>query len=180
MPERATAKVRIRQATAPDAAALAAVQRETWRTTYGGILPADVIHRIAGSKDERAWRGILADRADTRATWLAECDGVVVGFASCGPGRDPLPGLDGEIYSLYVLRPEQRRGAGRGLMRACAMHFVRHGVFGLYLWSLKANRARLFYEALGGEEIAEKHERLGEHSFAQVAYGWRELTPLVR
>ena len=178
MPEPAAQPLRIRQATAPDAAALARVQRESFRTTYGGILPAEVVERF-GAKDERSWRGVLANRADTRATWLAERDGDTLGFASCGPARDPLPGLDGEVYMLYVLQPEQRRGLGRALLRACAMHFVRQGVFGLYLWSLKANRARLFYEALGGEEIAEKHERLGDHTFALVAYGWRELTPLV-
>jgi hypothetical protein len=44
---------------------------------------------------------------------------------------------------------------------------------------LKANRARLFYEALGGAEIGEKTERLGLHSFVQVAYGWHDLTALV-
>ncbi len=48
-----------------------------------------------------------------------------------------------------------------------------------YLWVLKANRARLFYEALGGEEIGEKTEQLGKHPFAEVAYGWRDLTLLV-
>jgi hypothetical protein len=45
---------------------------------------------------------------------------------------------------------------------------------------LKANRARLFYEAMGGVEMAEKVERVGRlHSFAQVAYGWHDLAMLV-
>ena len=37
----------------------------------------------------------------------------------------------------------------------------------------------MFYEALGGQEIAEKNERLGLHSFAEVAYAWHDLTALV-
>ncbi|HEY4999263.1 MAG TPA: GNAT family N-acetyltransferase, partial [Usitatibacter sp.] len=73
----------------------------------------------------------------------------------------------------------QRRGVGRELVRACARHFVRRGIFGLYLWVLKANRARLFYETLGGEPVREKIERLGQHDFAEIAYGWHDLTALV-
>ena len=53
------------------------------------------------------------------------------------------------------------------------------GLFGFYLWVLKANRARLFYEALGGEVVAEKTERLGGHPFGEIAYAWHDLTALV-
>ena len=110
---------------------------------------------------------------------IAERAGKVIGFASCGPARGPIDGLDGEIYALYVLQSQQRRGVGRELVRACARHFVRHAIFGLYLWVLKANRARLFYETLGGEQVREKVERLGRHDFAEIAYGWHDLTSLV-
>ena len=102
-----------------------------------------------------------------------------MGFVSCGDARAPIEGLDAEIYALYVLQSEQRRGIGRELVRACARHFVRQGQFGFYLWVLKANRARMFYEAMGGVEIGEKTERLGLHSFAEIAYGWNDLSALV-
>jgi ribosomal protein S18 acetylase RimI-like enzyme len=169
---------RIRAATPADAAAIARVHRETWRTTYTGILPLDVIERQAGRRSEDLWHARLTDRPSLAATWIAERDGQAIGFASCGPARHLLEGLEAEIYALYVLQPRQRQGAGRELVRACARHFVRHGLFGFYLWVLKANRARLFYEALGGEELGEKSERLGLHSFAEIAYGWHDLTPL--
>ena len=170
----------MRAATLADAAAIARVHRESWRTTYAGILPLAVIAREAGRKSEAMWRRRLADRRGSTATWVAErAPHGIVGFASCGDARRPVGGLDAEIYALYVLREHQQRGVGRELVRACARHFVRQGLFGFYLWVLKANRARLFYEALGGEEIAEKTERLGKHDFAEVAYGWSDLTLLV-
>jgi len=170
----------VRVATVADAAAIAAVHRESWRTTYAGILPLAVVAREAGRKSEAMWRRRLAVRHPGAATWIAErrSDGIV-GFASCGDSREPIEGLDAEIYALYVLQSQQQRGVGRELVRACARHFVRHGLFGFFLWVLKANRARLFYEALGGQEIGEKTERLGRHEYAEIAYGWHDLTRLV-
>jgi len=174
------APVAVRAATVADAAAIAAVHRESWRTTYAGILPLDVIAAQASRRNEAAWRRRLVDAPVWEATWIAERGGNVVGIASCGDARHQLEGIEAEIYALYVLQPHQRRGVGRALVCACARHFVRHGQFGFYLWVLKANRARLFYEAMGGVEMAEKVERVGRlHSFAQVAYGWHDLTALV-
>src|SRR5207253_80599 len=87
----------LRAARAGDAAAIARVHRETWNTTYAGILPLDVIASLAGRKSESVWMRRLA-----------------------GPA-----------------------------------------------------------EALGGEEAAEKTERLGLHSFSEIAYAWHDLTALV-
>lgn len=174
------APVAVRPATVADAAAIAAVHRESWRTTYAGILPLDVIAAQAGRRSEAGWRRRLIEAPDWEATFIAERGGEAVGLANCGDARHQLEGIEAEIYALYVLQPHQRRGVGRALVRACARHFVRHGQFGFYLWVLKANRARLFYEAMGGAEMAEKVERVGRlHSFAQVAYGWHDLTALV-
>ena len=170
----------MRAAKPADAGPIAHVHRDSWRTTYAGILPLAVIAREAGRKSEAMWRRRLSLKAPDSATFLAELTGHgIVGFASCGDARAPIEGLDAEIYALYVLQAHQQRGVGRELVRACARHFVRHGLFGFYLWVLKANRARLFYEAIGGEIVAERTERLGRHQFAQVAYAWHDLTTLV-
>ena len=155
------------------------MHRESWRTTYTGILPLDVIERQAGRKSEEIWRARLTGRPAGECAFVAEYHAEIVGFASCGPARHLLEGLEAEIYTLYVLQQHQRQGIGRELVRACARHFVRHGLFGFYLWVLKANRARLFYETMGGAQIGEKSERLGLHSFSEVAYAWHDLTPLV-
>ena len=173
------ARLVVRAAGVADAPAIARVQRETWRTTYAGILPLAVIEGFANERDAAAWQRRLAVAGTESCTWVAERAGAMVGFASCGPARKPIDGIDGEIYALYVMQASQRRGVGRELVRACARHFVRHGIFGLYLWVLKANRARMFYDALGGEVVQEKVERLGQHDFAEIAYGWRDLTSLV-
>ena len=169
----------MRVASTEDAAAIAHVHRESWRTTYSGILPLDVIEQHALRQSEPMWRSRLTGRPAVECVYVAERHGKVVGFASCGQARHLLEGLEAEVFALYVLQHHHRHGAGRELVRACARHFVRHGLFGFYLWVLKANRARLFYESMGGAEIGAKSERLGQHSFSEVAYGWHDLTPLV-
>ena len=170
----------VRYATPQDAAAISLVHRESWRTTYAGILPLAVIAREAGRKSEESWRRWLENQDRTSATLVAEHAGDgIVGFSFCGAARSPLEGLEAEIYALYVLQGHQRRGIGRELVRASARHFVRQGLFGFYLWVLKANRARLFYEALGGQVVAEKTERLGGHPFGEVAYAWHDVGALL-
>jgi GNAT superfamily N-acetyltransferase len=155
------------------------VHAESWRTSYAGILSAEVVASETATRTEQGWRRRLAHLSSGSAVFAAEADGQLVGFASCGPGRDPLGPLEGEVYALYLLQDFQRRGLGRALLAECARHFVRQGVFGIYLWVLKANRARLFYEAVGGEPVAEKDETLGGHAFGEIAYAWRDLTALV-
>jgi len=173
------ARLSIRPAAARDAEAIARVQRDSWRTSYTGILPLEVIAAHTGARDPAEWARRMGRAGTDGATFVAERSRKVVGFANCGPAREPLKELDGEIYALYVLQEHQRRGVGRELVRACAMHFARRGMFGFFLWVLKANRARMFYGALGGEEVGEKTERLGRFDFAEVAYGWSDLTGLV-
>jgi GNAT superfamily N-acetyltransferase len=178
-PPRVGAEVAVRAAKFADAADIARVHYQSWQTTYAGILPLDVIASQAGRKSEAMWRRRLSLATVGEATFVAERGGEIVGFANCGDARHRLEGLEAEVYALYVLQAHQRRGVGRELLRACARHFVLHGHFGFYLWVLKANRARLFYETLGGEEIGQKSERLGLHSFSEIAYGWHDLTSLV-
>lgn len=156
------------------------MHRDAWRTTYAGILPLAVIAREAGRKSEENWRQWLAQERGLSRTLVAERpEAGIVGFAFCGPARAPIEGLEAEIYALYVLQPHQRQGVGRALVEGAARHFVRHGLFGFFLWVLKANRARLFYEALGGQEVGEKTESLGGHPFGEIAFGWHDLTALV-
>ena len=67
-----TAGVVVRAASPLDAAAVSRVDRESWRTTYAGILPLDFIARHAGRKSEATWRARLAASRGIQATWIAE------------------------------------------------------------------------------------------------------------
>ena len=93
------------------------------------------------------WRARLADPPPGWAVFVAERDGVVVGFAAVGPSRDER-GI-GELYAIYVDPDAWSTGAGRALIDQCEEQLS--GDYGdATLWVLEDNpRARAFYERAG-------------------------------
>ena len=62
---------------------------------------------------------------------------------------------EGEVETLYVLDDWRERGVGRRLMRAAAAHLVDIGCQSAFLWVLRDNPSRWFYQRLGGRPVAE-------------------------
>jgi hypothetical protein len=49
----------------------------------------------------------------------------------------------------------------------------------MLVWTLAANPFRFFYERLGGQRVLERTIEIGGQSLAEVAYGWRNVAPLM-
>jgi ribosomal protein S18 acetylase RimI-like enzyme len=137
--------ISIRRASSAAAAGVAAVHVGSWRETYAGIFPDEILAGLCVEKRTRFWR----EKLDESATWVA-CDGdEVVGFLNIGPCRDDELAEAQEIYCMYLRRAQFGLGAGRELLRA-GMEYVGRGV--VTLWVLEQNdRARRFYEKAGFE-----------------------------
>lgn len=102
----------------------------------------------------------------------------MVGFAGGGAERSGNLKCDGELYAIYLLQAEQRRGLGTLLFQRFVTELRSRGFGSMAVWVLARNPACRFYEALGGKLISEKTiERDGE-SFVEVAYGWPDLREL--
>jgi len=158
---------------------VASVHIAAWRETYPGLLPDAMLERLSIAGEAIRWQRML-DRPEAwggAISFVAEQDGVVVGYGLCGEQRLPLlreRGFTSEIAELYVLRSSQRQGAGSKLMSAMAGALVARGHRAVSLWVLKQNApAHRFYERLGGTFIIEKRADLIE-----VAYGWSDLPGL--
>ena len=81
-------------------------------------------------------------------SFVAEVDGVVVGFVGVGPSRDP--DAEGELYTIYVDPAHWRTGAGRELICAGEQRMRELGYSHVVLWVLDGNaRAQRFYESAG-------------------------------
>jgi GNAT superfamily N-acetyltransferase len=101
-----------------DAAADLLAEHTPWFETARGIR-----HRIS----------VLPERAH-RGTWVAEDDGVVVGYAEAefqwATDRDDV----GQIYAL-VAPSHRRRGIGSALFDRAVQHLLAHGARELRSWS---------------------------------------------
>jgi len=168
-----------REARPDDSAALGAVHVTSWRETYAGIVPEQLLAGL--SEDERAamWRTVLENPA-LGSVFVAEAEGEIVGFGACGAQRDvelKSLGYEGEIGAIYVLRSHQGSGLGASLMRLMATRLLDKGRTAASLWVLSDNLpARAFYERLGGVLVGERLEE--QTGLSEVAYGWSDLEAL--
>jgi len=166
----------IREATAADAPAIARVHVESWRTTYRGIVPDDVLANLSVERRARGWAERLGKPGGPEFVYVAEDDTeAVVGFASGGPEREGDRRYTGELYAIYLLADQQGKGIGRQLARIVAERLATMGHDAMLVWVLAANPARHFYAALGGLPVREKAITMGDVSLTEVAYGWTDI-----
>ncbi len=173
----------IRPARPTDAARLAHIHVTSWRETYSGLMPPEVLERMTSEamrqRREQGWLHTLWQETD--CVQVAELNGQVVGFASGGALRPHtvIPGdYAAELYTLYALKEVQGRGLGRSLFGAAARELHGRGFVGLALWVLATNPTRQFYAHLGGRELGQKVEAVPGGELVEVALGWRDLTRL--
>ncbi len=164
----------VRAATIADVAAIAQVHVDAWRTTYAGILPQDFLDRLAYADREPQWQQILqAPAIAGNFVYVAENRaGQLVGFVSGGRERTHHAVYTGEIYALYILASDQRRGIGRSLMQTAMQQLAQSGLTAMMVWVLAANPARHFYAAMGGVPVAEQEIAIAGTRLLEIAYGW--------
>jgi len=171
----------IREAVLTDAAAIARVHVDSWRTTYAGIVPADYLANLSYARREQFWCDILSTPTPLRYVYVAAQDtGGIVGFASGGPERSGNALYRGELYAIYLLAPYQRQGLGRRLTMAVVQRLLQCGLSSMLVWVLAANPGRAFYATLGGQQIYEQEITIGAALLVEVAYGWPDLRDLVQ
>jgi ribosomal protein S18 acetylase RimI-like enzyme len=172
--------MRIRRAHISDAAAIARVHVDSWRTTYPGIVPDDYLAGLSYEQRTDVWHGILSEAGVAQPNYVAvDDDCTVVGFAGGGPERSGDPDFAGELYVIHLLEDTQRRGVGRRLVTSVASDLVRNDMRSMLVWVLEQNRSACrFYEALGGLPAREQDISIGGVTLAEVGYGWQDIGPL--
>jgi ribosomal protein S18 acetylase RimI-like enzyme len=168
----------IRRARASDAAAIAHVQIEGWRSTYRGIVDDEFLDSMSHEERTEQWLEHL-EQATNETFVAADEDGQVIAFASCGRERSGRGDYEGELLAIYILPERRRRGLGRRLVAQAARAFFEKGTNSMLVWVLSDNPSRRFYESLGGRFVAEQPLEIGKQMLTEVAYGWDDLEPLL-
>jgi ribosomal protein S18 acetylase RimI-like enzyme len=167
--------ITVRRARPTDAAGIAAVHVAAWRSTYPTILPNDFLARLSPLRQtmyyDRAIRGDVG-------VHVAVAEAGIVGFATCERTGGDRWG-EGEIETLYVLDDWRDRGIGRRLLRASAEMLAAAGCRSVFLWVLRENPSRWFYQRLGGRAVAESSIRVGGAAVVQTAFVWDPIDLLL-
>jgi ribosomal protein S18 acetylase RimI-like enzyme len=188
----------IAPATEQDAAGIAKVYVDAWQSAYAAILPHRGLLGMSYEQQTRQWSWTIRNRAEAHAVIVATeadhgADHGVVGFISFGPARrGDLPASGhfggfagahdanaGEIYTLYVQPDFHDRGIGRRLLAAAFAAMVDKEYGRSFLWVLRDNPSRYFYERVGGKAVAERQERMWGRTVDQVCYGWPDLAQAI-
>ncbi len=169
----------IRPAVSEDAAAIARVYVDSWRSTYAGLVPDHVLVKMSFRRQVESWSRFMRHKGRWDVVAVAE-DTAVIGFGTAGPARGgtTLP-YRGEVYTLYLLQDYQGLGIGKALLRTLFASLIERGMDSALVWVLVQNPARYFYRWVGGTQIAERKHRLWGADVSEVAFGWPELKRVV-
>jgi GNAT superfamily N-acetyltransferase len=179
----------VRRARPSDAISIGAVHVAAWRSTYPGILPDEYLARL--SVPRQAAHYDAAIRSSTTGVFVASASGTdvplgsgsrVIGFATVGRARGGEFGRrlgEGEVETLYVLDDWRDRGVGRKLMRAAGAHLAEMGCKSCYLWVLRDNPSRWFYQRLGGKPQCEAVIQFAGQRVPQTAFVWDPIERLL-
>jgi ribosomal protein S18 acetylase RimI-like enzyme len=164
----------IRPALPDDAAEIARVHVDSWRTSYRGLLADDFLESLSEAGYTERWSRVIGDGASR--VFVVEEPAGIVGFASGGRERAGESGFEGELYAIYIVAGSQRLGHGRELVRAMAAALRDMGLSDMIVWVLRDNvPAREFYERLGGSYVRSQPITIGATTLEEMSYGWRSL-----
>lgn len=177
--------IEVRPAVPADAVAIAAIHVAVWRTAYAGILPKNYLARMSVTRHAshygagiRAGAGVFVAMAsgDDRPT---ENGSRVVGFTTAGLARAGRRApAEGEIETLYVLDDWRDRGIGRALLHAAAAHLRGLGCRSAFVWVLRDNPSRWYYQRLGGKASMEMEIIIASEPVVQTAFVWDPIDRL--
>lgn len=142
--------IEIRKAEPDDALGITIVNVYTWKTSYSGLVPDEMINqRIADllPRAQKTREGILAG-----GHYRVAVDGrTVIGFCLYGACREAGQETMGEIYALYVLAGYQGQGIGKSLFADAVDALGRLGFSEVCINCLRGNPALGFYLRMGGK-----------------------------
>jgi RimJ/RimL family protein N-acetyltransferase len=141
--------IEIRKATTTDAANLANILCDSWRSAYANILSPEELRR---NTDESArtqmFEKMLASEFGNH--YIAQYNGVPCGECSFGKCRDAGKGIYAEIISIYTVEEYWGKCVGKTLMEYILREIQSQSYEKVLLWVFEANgRARRFYEKCG-------------------------------
>ncbi len=168
-----------RKATINDAANIANVHCQSWRETYPGVVPAQIIDSWANEQQRtQSWQDNFA--AAKQYVWVAHQGEQMVGYASAGAANqsnnlaDGDPAFTGQLFALYLVQAAKRKGIGQALVTLALNELKTAGHRHIRVEVLKGNEPAIaFYKSVGAVYVRETVFEMQGQLLPQFVYGWR-------
>jgi GNAT superfamily N-acetyltransferase len=143
----------VRLALPAEANAIGEIQVAAWRSSYAGLLPADVLADLNPAQFAAQWRAALLAPGEARNRVMVALAGrTLVGFAAITPSDDPDadPRRDALIAELAVQPEATRAGHGSRLLNAVVDTIRADGFSRVTVWVNSTDDVlRAFYTEAG-------------------------------
>jgi GNAT superfamily N-acetyltransferase len=147
-------EIELSEATLQDYQNIAALQTESWRSAYRGILPGSYLDGPILEERQTHWQNLMLSAGrKRRGVFLAKDHGTVLGFACVLLDEDPAWGA--LLDNIHVRPAHRGTGTGRALFKWAAQWVSTcEPRWPMHLLVFEANHpARRFYEALDGKVV---------------------------
>lgn len=141
----------VRKATIEDADEIAKVHVETWKSSYGEILPRVLLESLSIGDRLKKWQLWLNDNSANKYFVVGCVDGKIMGIGGfCVLPDDENFKRTGEMEMLYIHSNAQNKGLGRKIMKHGLSFLNNSGCKEVVSWVFNDNKkARNFYEHMG-------------------------------
>lgn len=166
--------MQIRKAEYDDASGIAKVHVDSWKTTYKGIMPAEILNSLSYSKRTDLWKSNIAAKGDYVV--VAETDdGMIIGFGTASKRDTNTVERSGDLTSIYLLEDYQGQGIGKMMLKELFLHFKQLHYERIFVEVLEANKTRFFYEHYGAKLIQTVQLNYDGEILNELIYEWRNL-----
>ena len=168
----------IRDAVVTDAAGIARVRVDTWRSAYAGMMPDDYLSNLSYEESEKGFlEQFIPPHSPDQFVIVAEDENnTIIGYTIGGLNRDNDPKYIGEVYAIYIQPGYQHFGTGASLLKGAVERLIERDIHSMIIWVVAQNPARGFYEALGGKIVHFRDIQKHGFSLPEVAYGWKDFS----
>ncbi len=161
--------MKIREAGLTDAAGIAKVHVDSWRTTYKSIIPDNYLDKLSYEQRSELWIKNISE-SDNYVIVAETDEGDIIGFATANK-RDENTS---DLTSIYLLEEYQGHGVGKQLLKDLFKYFKKEGCQKVYVEVLEDNKTKFFYEHYGAEFVKTVQIKIGGKTLNESIYAWNQ------
>lgn len=171
--------MQIREARLTDAAGIAKVHVDSWRTTYKGIIPDEYFNNLSCAQRADLWDKNIS-KPDSYVIVAENDDGEIIGFADAWKRDNNKEDKAIDLTSIYLLEDYQGKGVGKQLLKALFDYFKNAGYETVYVEVLEDNKTKFFYEYYGAEFLKTVQIKIASETLNESIYVWRDVEMALR